>query len=54
MGKKSEEEIKIVYDGPKYVRGGSHLGDIYSRWIKPSYHPGFSSKLHHNEESSIG
>ena len=31
MGKKSEEEIKIVYDGPKYVRGVSHLGDIYSR-----------------------
>ena len=22
MGKKSEEEIKIVYKGPKYVRGG--------------------------------
>ena len=22
MGKKSEEEIKIVYNGPKYVRGG--------------------------------
>ena len=21
MGKKSEEEIKIVYDSPKYVRG---------------------------------
>ena len=22
MGRKSEEEIKIVYNGPKYVRGG--------------------------------
>ena len=22
MGRKSEEEIKIVYDSPKYVRGG--------------------------------
>ena len=28
MGKKSKEEIKILYDGPKYVRGGSHLVDI--------------------------
>ena len=31
MGKKSEEEIKIVYNGPKYVRGGSHLRDIDPR-----------------------
>ena len=22
MGRKSEEEIRIVYDSPKYVRGG--------------------------------
>ena len=22
MGRKSEEKIKIVYDSPKYVRGG--------------------------------
>ena len=31
MGRKSEEEIKIVYDSPKYVRGESHLGDVNSR-----------------------
>ena len=33
---------------------GSHLGDIDPRWLEPSYHPGFSLKLHYNGESGIG
>ena len=32
----------------------SHLGDVDLRWLKPSYHPGHSSKLHHNGKSDIG
>ena len=32
----------------------SHLGDVNPKWLKPSYHPGHSSKLRHNGESDIG
>ena len=35
----------------------SHLGDVdprWLKWLKPSYHPRHSSKLHHNGESDIG
>ena len=33
----------------------SHLRDVDLRWLnKPTYHPGHSSKLHHNGESDIG
>ena len=34
MGKKSEEEIKIVYDNPKYVRGGKLPRRYRSKAIK--------------------
>ena len=34
MGKKSEEEIKIVYDSPKYVRGGKSPRRYRSEAIK--------------------
>ena len=34
MGRKSEEEIKIVYDSPKYVRGGKSPRRCRSNVIK--------------------
>ena len=34
MGRKSEEEIKIVYDSPKYVRGGKSSRRCKSEVIK--------------------
>ena len=34
MGRKSEEEIKIVYDSPKYIRGGKSPRRCRSEVIK--------------------